>query len=386
MITEQDKKETLKRILGSKTFSKSTTTNVLLKFLVEKSIQDAEITAADIGHEIFGARYEQEKSEATVRVNIYHLRKKLKRYFEEEGQNDPIAIFIETGQYKVSFKEVTNGKSGRKKPVFSIILAFFFILLLAVLFLISSKPKDRIWSSIFKNNYQNTLYLSPIYGYSGPGPGGSFIFHRDTRINSDLQLQKMLDSLNLPEDSYEPAWNNYVTFEDAATLRHFSRLFTSHRKDFAVRRATDFLISDIKDQNIIYLSPMRYHTQFRDVFNEFSTNIKLSGNIADNVYISYTGDESKTDSTWKLKSDSRTFEHAIAAKFKGSNNTNHIMFFADHGLGLTAMAEFFTNEDSIRSFSDKHLKETEEFIALFYVSGKNRTNLDLKLILLDDNK
>ena len=76
-----------------------------------------DITASDISHELFGSKYEQEKSEATVRVNIYHLRKKLDKYYDEEGKNDTIRISIDRGQYQVSFVENKETKGVNLKFV-----------------------------------------------------------------------------------------------------------------------------------------------------------------------------------------------------------------------------------------------------------------------------
>jgi hypothetical protein len=259
--------------------------------------------------------------------------------------------------------------------------------IIVVFFLfVKYSSKDKIWSSLLNNKHQTTLFLSPIYGYVGPGPTGESVFHRDSKINSDQQLQKILDSLNVSAELYKPEKPYYITFEDGATLKHFSRIFSNHNADFVVQRATDFLMSDIKNQNIIYLSPMRYHTTFSDVFNGFSRNIDLVEISYENVLLRYSKNNSKPDSIFSVNSDARSYEYAIAAKFMGSNNTNHIMFFADHGLGLSAMAEFFTNKDSIYAFSEKYLQNTEEFVAIFYVRGKDRTNLDLKLVLFDDNQ
>ena len=103
MISTDEKLEVLNILLKSKAFSKSTTSNILLKYLIESSIKNKNLNDTDISIELFGSQYEHEKSEATVRVNVYHLRNKLKKYFNNEGINDAITIEIKTGQYGVSF-------------------------------------------------------------------------------------------------------------------------------------------------------------------------------------------------------------------------------------------------------------------------------------------
>ncbi|MBN2262454.1 MAG: winged helix-turn-helix domain-containing protein [Prolixibacteraceae bacterium] len=373
------------RILKSKTFSKSTTANILLKYLVEMSIQQKDITAADVGHELFGVRYTQEKSDATVRVNVYHLRKKLEKYFEDEGKHDPLIIQIERGQYTVTFKKKELVDKKRKQNIIGVVA--FLLVLVGILFFVSgNKMNNKVWDDMFANDFQTTLYLTPIYGYFGPSETGRYVYHRNSKINSDEDLYYTLDSLNISKELFVPDRPYYVTFEDAATLEHFTRLFTQNKNDFVVRRATDFKMSNIKSQNGIYLSPMRYRTLMSDLFNDFSKNIDIDKTRREVVYLHCAKTPSRPDTTILLKSDTRTYEYAIAAKFCGANNTSHLMFFADHGIGLSGMAEYFTNNDSIEAFSKKYLQETNEFVALFYVSGKDRTNLNLELILFDDNQ
>ena len=83
MFSEKEKYETLERILKSKTFRKTTTSSVLLKLLVESTIQRRELNAFTIGLELFGEKCDQEKIEVNARVNIYHLRKKLKKLLKK---------------------------------------------------------------------------------------------------------------------------------------------------------------------------------------------------------------------------------------------------------------------------------------------------------------
>ena len=386
MLTQQEKYNTLNRILGSQIFSKSTTAKVLLKFLVESSIQGDDISASDIAREIFGSQYKYDKSEANVRVNIYHLRKKLERYYDEEGTHEINRITIEKGQYKVDFKNSTTISKIKKKKA---ILAFAFTA--TVLFflnvLILSKNKDKVWSNTYKNGHQTTLYLTSVFTYTGPTFDGHRVTYRDTRINSNIQLINFLDTIPGAKELYNASPTNYTytAFEDAATIKNFTRLFTKHNSEFAVRKSSDFSINDIKEQNIIFLSPMRYKTVFSEVFNELTTNAKLITNNQHQFLLKYS-DETGRDTTYSLSFIPKKREYAIAAKFITPTNTCQYMFFADHGMGLSAMAEYFTNDDSLQVFSERYLKNTDEFVSLFLVSGKDRTNLDMKLVLFDDNQ
>lgn len=383
MYTEQEKYDALSTVLTSKTFSKSTTANVLLKLLVEASIKEQELTAADIGREMFGHHYQHEKSEANVRVNIYHLRKKLKKYYEEEGADSAIVITIEVGQYQVSFSTRKTDSSISSKRLLPWSIVVILLVSLAAVFFLSRRPQDRIWSDLFENDKPSTLYLSPIYGFWGPSMVGQGAFHRNVKINSDEDFNALMDSLPELKKRFRAETSNYVTFEDAATIKNFSGLFTLNGEEFTVRKSDDFTVSALKEQNIIYLSPMRYKSTFSSVFDELSSNCEFLEERDEHLDLLYKSPLQSKDSVIRLISDARNYECAIAAKLKGANDTWHYMFFADHGIGLTAMSEFFTNQDSIARFSDRYLQEKQEFVAVYYVSGKDRTNLDMELLFID---
>ncbi|WP_193743944.1 hypothetical protein [Algibacter lectus] len=55
-------------------------------------------------------------------------------------------------------------------------------------------------------------------------------------------------------------------------------------------------------------------------------------------------------------------------------------------MGLTSVIEYFTDIDSVQEFSDAYLSTSNEFIAIFFVKGKDRTSLSMELVFFDDNK
>lgn len=403
MISTEDKQDVLKRLLKSKTFSKSTTSNILLKYLVDSSISQKNINATDIALELFGSQYEYEKSEATARVNIYHLRKKLEIYFENEGINDGIYIDIKRGQYGVEFIETKKHVSSNWKKIF---LGLVLIMLIPLTLFIYQKlnTKTPVWDSLFSNKKETTLYLYDIFGYYGPTLFNKMGWHRDYEINSPAQFYKKIE--NRPDliKKYAPGRNLYVNFLSSYSVNNLSRYFAKHDNEFSIEKFHNLSPLKLKAQNSIYLGPFRYENAFVDFFNLKSKRFKLipkkNLKAIDNVEftnkknisynesrdIVYKNFEKEIDTLITLNSDGHSFEHVLVAKLKGNNNTSNMMFFSNHGFGATAAIEFFTNVDSIRKFNTNYLKNAEEFIALFYVSGKDRAAMNIEQIYFDNNK
>jgi len=384
VINQNDKYDALNKVLRSNTFSKATKANVLLKFLVESTILQKELSAITIGLELFGNKYDSDTSDVNIRVNISHLRKRLEQYYTEEGQNDPVIITIEPGQYNASFTARTEIRKSKTKR--NLIIAGVFLLAVAALVFFLNTAKDRVWKPMFENKLETTLYLGDVFGYSGPTAFGNTGWHRDFTINSPEQL---LSQTSVDPEKFaglKPADYSYVVFENSYNIKPFTQYFTRSNYDFLIRLTSDFKTRTIKEQNTIYAGPFFMRSSFNGLFNDFAKNVNLQIDTDPSKpqLVNYIlNGESKTI---KLNSNYTEGEYALASSFKGPNNSRHYIFFSNHGMGLTAIVEYFTNAQSLDEFSKKYLKNSDEFIALYFVKGKDRTSMSMELVYFDDNR
>ena len=399
MLSNQEKFDILQRILDSKTFSKSTTANVLLKLLVEASINGKDLSASDIGLELFGSKYEHEKSEANVRVNIYHLRKKLQKYFDHEGAQDTVRLLIERGQYGISFvpmeefeqQESDNKNSRQNIAPFLILNAVVALVVLVLLFFPEKKRKDNVWNPLFNNGLETHIYLGNLYGYEAVGRFGHGAWHRDFTIDSDEQLYEQIEKFPNELGKVKPAGLALLNFESAAVLKDIGLHFGRTGHDLSVKRLNDFDMKTSKDMNTIYAGPYKINPRSIRLFNDLSKNVKLLKNPKgkdvnfNSWYLKLTDRDSSVYLSARMNSAYDNYEYALVASLKGTNDTQHRMFFANHGMGLLAVVEYFSNPDSLEHFSGKYLKKNDEFVALFYVEGSERTNQKMKLHLIDHN-
>lgn len=387
MFNQNEINDALTRILKSRTFSKASTGKVLLKFLVESTIKENEISAYTIGLELFGRKYDPEKSDVNIRVNISHLRKRLKQYYEQEGSEDPIIIYIEPGQYNATFSGKKKLKPGKLKRNIVGLSTVVVLSVAAVILIFPLKSTDKVWSSMFDNELETTLFLGDVFGYRGPTIFGSLGWHRDSNINSADEFYMATKSNPEKYSAIKPGKYSYVVFENSFNIKPFTQYFTINDYDFSLRPTADFITRTIKDHNTIYTGPFYVQTTFNELFNDFSKNVKLvAKNKKQNHFSLNYNTKDNQQTTIILNSNDIDGEYAIASAFNGPNNSRHYMFFSNHGMGLTAIVEHFTNPDSIEAFSERHLNDSNEFIALFYVKGKDRTSMSMELEFFDDNK
>ncbi|WNJ17563.1 hypothetical protein [Pontibacter sp. G13] len=385
MISQPEQSDALNRILDSQTFGKATTTRTLLAYLVSATIERQEISAASIGLELFGKKYDPAKHDVNIRVNISHLRKRLKRYYDQEGGADPIRISIEPGQYYASFAAKSVPQNSVKGLAWGGMIAVALILIGALGWSFSG-PDDRMWTPMFENELETTLYLGDVFGYSGPTQFGSMGWHRDSKINSSEEFYNRVKQSPEKHQSLRPAAYTYVVFENAFNIKPFTQYFTQQEYQFSVRQTSDFSGRSLKDRNTIYAGPFFVQSAFNDIFNDFSKNVQLHFDTTSRgpVILQYTEDglPKRVNITSKFGDE----EYALASAFNGPNGTRHYLFFSNHGMGLTAVVEHFTNPEALEVFSAEYLAEGEEFVALFHVKGKDRTSMSMELVLWDGNR
>ena len=103
----------LKRVLGSPLFCKAPRLSRLLRFLVEKKLNDAlhDITEYGIGIGVFDRdpRSYSTGEDPIVRVQVGRLRGKLQLYYAECGRQDDVVISIPIGNYVPVIRRAAAG-------------------------------------------------------------------------------------------------------------------------------------------------------------------------------------------------------------------------------------------------------------------------------------
>ena len=102
----------LGRITGSSGFVKAERLNRFLRLVVEETLNGRgdQIKEYVIGTEVYGRRPDYDpRTDATVRVEAAKLRKRLSEYYDSEGRDDAVVIYIPKGHYRPQFEYRTPG-------------------------------------------------------------------------------------------------------------------------------------------------------------------------------------------------------------------------------------------------------------------------------------
>ncbi|WP_372772405.1 hypothetical protein [Mangrovibacterium sp.] len=379
MLSTEKKLEITERIIASDTLKNAPTSIAILRYLVQANLEERSLKEGIIDIEFFGAKPEDENNNPRVRVNIYNLRKKLASYYEQEGANDPWQIKIEKGQYGVTFEKtefkLRKFPKSDRKQVLPWMLAFLALSITVVNHFPHRKP--LIWKNFFNNKQQTYLFVGDAFGYGGHTVSGLNGWTRDFSINSLDEYYEMLEKKPELKSITVPTDYNYSTRMAENATHDLARFFTRWDNDFEIKYATQSTFSDIKKGNIIYIGRFKDQKDFTYLFNEANTKFKILDN-----QIHFLGNEQLPAETFAMSQNDTELDYALVSRVPGPNNTEQFFFFSNHDIGVMATVEFFTNQDSLRAFTQKHLDGNSSFTALFKSKGKERVNLSLEEILV----
>jgi len=378
-MENKEKLESLEKVLSSKTFVRAPSSSVLLRFLVEATLKNKDLKETTISMELFGKNYADEKSEAHIRVNVYHLRKKLEKYYEEEGKEDEWRIQIKKGQYQVSFEERKKEVGPIQKNNKKIYISAAVLMLLLVTWFARREEQVFLWQPFFTNGKQTTLFIGDFFGIMGTTVTGQHGWNRDYDINNLTDYYQFVENNPDKKENISPANYPYVTGMAANGTMNISRLFHRKNIDFDIQFSSQTSAKDVSKHNSIYIGPIKNKNLFIDFFNDANPNFRIENNL-----LYYKNSISKMDTLISLSiDDGSVYEHAIVSRIKGPNETEQFMFFSDHDIGVKATTEKISDPQWVRENLSSALDNNPYFTAVFLVKGKNRTNFELELLFME---
>jgi hypothetical protein len=171
----------VERVCASPHLLRSPRLRELLTFLCRRTLDEGavEVREQEIGVAVFARhRHYDPAQETIVRVQASHLRKRVEKYFAEEGRDEPLVLEIPKGSYlpvfrpralEVSAAAPEPGPAPRRSPLApGLTAACVFLALLCIwllgngrLFSTSQTPQlDRFWKWFTANGHETYLVLA----------------------------------------------------------------------------------------------------------------------------------------------------------------------------------------------------------------------------------
>ncbi len=344
MLDETRTRSLLTDILESPEFKDSQRYRDLLQYLVEESIAGRTPKEVTIGMHLFGKDASfNSKDDATVRVYINNLRKKLEHYYFTCNKPYSHRLSIPVGHYKVEFNPVEEKNDSTAKPApprlfvwialgvtASFIIGYFTNSIL--------QPKGHrfeqpnpIWNDFIKPNGRPTLVIFGDYFFLREH-GSSSDYYRNIRINSaeDYRLLVSQD----PSFAKKYDQNDFTYLRPSAPwgLSHILPILQNSHNSYSFKLASQFTIGDFKSSNIVFLGSFKtlYH------FQKFLHIFRLEYTIAPSSFkiIGASGDSTHQFSPAALHAGNYEKDYAIVAKGAGPDGSVLMMLLGFSETGV----------------------------------------------------
>ncbi len=373
--------QTLEKLLNSKTFSKPGVYKDLLNYLVNCSLKGETPKEQQIALDVFGKKADLDK-ELNVRVYILNLRNKLKEYYQNEGKDDTVILEIPKGKYQVEFKFLTYKSFRRSLEKYSLALfisGFLLVVFSFILLLNNDKfrqPKQAIWKGFLKPDYPVLIVLGDHYFFTDSVATGRLGSSRDTRINSDEDLDAYLKIH--PEAIGKIRKNNttYINRQAPIGLFRLMNMFGGGVAQVEMKYSSQLKWEDTRNKHLIFIGSVK-------TLRFLKPTLEKAGLKYDLEHASFTYQTADSTLFFDNRHDNYlNHEYSSLVHFCTADKRKVLFLLSDDDLGNIAAMKYLTDEQS-GGFSDK---STPNFKAVFEVKGRELTDFKVSLVRIDPIK
>jgi hypothetical protein len=364
MLEQSQIRLILSDILESPEFKESQRYRELLQFLVEESIAGRSPKETTIGVQIFGKDSSfNSKEDATVRVYINNLRKKLEHYYLTGGKSAPYKLVIPVGHYKVDL--VPALETALQKPVGNRYLPWGLLFVgLVGMFLLGyfsstvfqpgpqpQGPPNSVWNEFVQPNGRPTLLVIGDYFFLREiNPISSY--YRTVPINNADDLKERIARDPAFGRRYKP--NEFTFLRPSATwgLLQILPILQRSPNGVSLKLASEVTPADFKSNNIVFIGTLKTlysFSKFLHIFGMQRTatpyeSIQLLNDKGDSLQSFGVGQQLSTD---------YVRDYSIIAKGAGPEGSTILMLLGFTENGAIAAPRAATDSSLLRAISQK---------------------------------
>ncbi|MGJ8679510.1 helix-turn-helix domain-containing protein [Paraglaciecola sp.] len=421
--------EQLERINQSHVLGRSKINRKLINYLVDYYLDNlAQDGQAKAPKEIEIATKALDKSEdfnpaedASIRVYISNLRKKLDVYYQTEGIDEDFQITIPPGGYGLefvvqkqqvtdnivtatvaseipqqqltsppqntlttSFSPSTNHWLSKRSAIGIVAILSLSLLLNLWLFVSQTTNQEAVirqhsfWQPLFTNQKPTLIVIGDLYMITEKDPQTNRPRAiREFSINNETDLKKYFVNYPQKRDTVGKSASAFLLKNSVFSLQHILPLFNSPH-EVTIRLASNLSPSDLRDYNLIYLGLYKSLGLLDAYFQGSNFHIiesppSLKHNTRD---ISYA-------MTGNLQQEYTDF--GSFAKFAGPSGNQVYLLAGFSDASIIQMAKYLTNINKLESAEflqhyEKLVKNKSNFELIFSASSFDRTDLDSTIV------
>ncbi len=373
----------LQKVLTSQCFSKSVVLNELFRHLVEKSVKGEELREVEIAYEVFGKKQSKDK-EVNIRIYVFNLRKKLKEYYEKEGQNDEIVFSIPKGGYEVDIKTNRNliwkSRISKFSPYVLVISLVFFVL--SFFFFRGEKSPEAtrcfLWNKIYNSDYPLLIVLGDHYFVMARNTLGQMGTTRYMQINSDADFEELLSELPADQDDFQKTDQTYINKQAPFAMYKILSFLGGDKIDIDMRYSSDLEWEHLEHNNTLFIGSYKTQSILKNIFEKTGINFNIKDSEVKYLH---------NDSTISFQRNMEEFlikEFASLIHFSTSDGRIIMALMCNSDLGNIALVKYISQPENLAKLKEYTRNfPSMNFRAIFEVSGRKQTDFQIQLKYID---
>lgn len=384
MTDHQKISQTLEKLVNSKTFSKSGINKDLLNYLVNCTLKGENPKEYQIANDVFGKKADQK--EINIRVYIFNLRNKLREYYKTEGRDDTVTIHIPKGNYRVEFRfdRIKSFRRTLSRYGFHLFASGIIFLIISIGIIVLTPrvklPKNVLWRGFFKPDFPVQIVLGDHYFFNDTIATGRMGTSRDTRINSDEDLDLYLKAHPKLIGKITKIKTTYTNKQAPVGLFSMMQMFGGNQTRTEMKFSSQLKWDDLRNKHMIFIGSIKT----LGFLNNTIEKLGLKYDLEHSSFLYQTA-----DSVLNFKNRSDNYlqnEHACLIHFETADGRKILFLLSDSDIGNIAAIKFLTDEKTADILMKKISVTGSNFKAVFQVKGRELTDFQVELLRVDPIK
>lgn len=380
-------------ILAAEALGRSHALERLFRFLLTATLEGRTPKELEIADEVFGRSAESIDQDASIRVHIHRLRKKLDEFYRGPGASQAVRLVIPKADYRLTVeardREIpTSPHVSREstRPAM-IAAALCFALLTGIVGwwlgqrvsrnpVIQEVRASALWNPMVTNGHRVALVVGDYYIFGQRNPRGEIArLVREFDVNSPKDLERIGGPDNVDLGLH------YLPVGIGNALRVVTPILLANKTGGVVPSfvvpASQLSPELVKYTNLVYLGYLSGLGSLRDPL--FSGSRFAIGDSYDQIVDRRTGRTYSATTPLDREADSPGQDYAIVSSFRGVTGNAIVVIAGTRDAGLMQAADFVARPEELARL-DKLQTGTHGFDALLAIESLEDVGLRARVV------
>lgn len=385
----QTQAEVLKR---AGALGRSAGLNKLFDYLVEASANDLRPKEVEIALAVFGRDTAFDGAQdASVRVSMHRLRRKLEDFYAGPGRDEPWRLSIPKGEYRIVAEAQDAAPAVRPRrrwPWIALGVAALAALNLGVWAFLGWERGETAqvrrlppWSELVHTGRPLIVVVGDyyIFGETDPQTGVNRLV-RDYGINSHEDLDAwLMENTQAPLGQYRDLDLYYLPVGAAFALKDVIPVVSAGREDVRVVMASDLTSDMLRRNDVVYLGYLSGLGSLRDAV--FAASRFTVGDTWDDLIDGRTGEVYASQEGGPGGGAETKRDYGYVSSFPGPQGNRILVIAGARDMGLMQAAEAVTDREGLKALL-RQAKDAPAFEALYEAEGIRRSSLGGRLVMV----